>query len=379
MWRSTSILIGIVLILLTLGIVMLASTSAVQAASRYGDPLFFVKRQAVWMFLGLMVAVGAALLNYHHWRRVVIPLALFSVALLVLTVMPGVGLNVKGSSRWLRLGSFTVQPSELAKFASVMLLSWWMAYVQRRAGEFRLGMLVPIFCLAVMAGLIFVEPDFGTTLLVALVGMCVMFVGGTRIGYLVVAGTLGFAGFVVAVMQNPERMRRIIAFTDPQKYKEDEAFQLLNAIYAFVVGGGWGVGLGQSLQKQYYLPESHTDFIFAIIGEELGLIASLGVVAAYLVFFLVGVRVSFRAPDKFGKLLGFGLTLMITVQAAINIGVVTGSLPTKGLPLPFISFGGSSMVISMLMVGVLINIALHASGLMEHESTRPIKDRGQRL
>ena len=174
-------------------------------------------------------------------------------------------------------------------------------------------------------------------------------------------------------------MRRIIAFLNPEKYATNEAFQLLSAKYAFVVGGGYGVGLGQSLQKHFYLPEAHTDFIFAIIGEELGLAASLLVVVLFVALFLCGMRISFRAPEQFGKLLGFGITLMITMQAAINIGVVTGSLPTKGLALPFISFGGSSLVISLGMIGVLINIARQIGDDTEGDERRFIKDSAHRL
>lgn len=379
MWRSTSILIGIVLILLTLGVVMLASTSSVLAETRYGDPHYFVKHQVLWLALGLLVSMAAASLDYHHWRHLAVPLAIFSAILLLMAVLPGVGLTIKGSHRWLRFGSISFQPSELAKFSAVVLLAWWMALIQRRADEFRRGMLVPLLGLGVLVGLIFIEPDFGTTMLVGAVGMMIMFTGGTRVGYLLVAAFAGLSGFILAIMQNPERMRRIIAFTDPEKHARTDAYQLLNAIYAFVVGGGKGVGLGQSLQKHFYLPEAHTDFIFAIIGEEFGLAASIGVVLLYAGFFLCGIRISFRAPDKFGQLLGFGLTSMITLQALINIGVVTGSLPTKGLPLPFISFGGSSMVISLLMVGVLVNIALHGAGVVSHESSKPIKDRAHRL
>jgi cell division protein FtsW len=275
----------------------------------------------------------------------------------------------------LRFGPINVQPSELAKFATILLLSWWMGRAQRRAGEFRMGLLVPIILLGLIAGLIFIEPDFGTTLLIGCVGMVIMFVGGTRVGYLVIAAVGGGAVFLLAILQNEERMRRIFAFLNPDKYAQDEAFQLLNAIYAFVVGGGAGVGLGGSLQKQFYLPEAHTDFIFAIVGEELGLAASLGVVVLFLGFFMCGLWISLRAPDTFGRLVAFGITSMITLQAAINIGVVTGCLPTKGLPLPFISFGGTSIAITLAMVGVLVNIALQGGG----EVRGAIRDKGHDL
>lgn len=375
MWRTTSILVGIVLILVTLGVVMLASTSRVQGQTQFDDPLFFLRRQVAWLIVAVIVAVIVSTLDYHAWRVLAVPLLLLSVALLVLVLIPGIGRNVKGSSRWLWYG----QPSELAKFAVITFLAWWMARFQRYAHDLKLGLLVPLGCLGVVLGLIFVEPDFGTTLLVAMVGMTVMFVGGTRIGYLVIASAVGLSAFALAIMQNAERMRRITAFLNPDKYARDEAFQLLNAIYAFVVGGGYGVGLGQGLQKHFYLPEAHTDFIFAIIGEELGLCASLLVVVLFLGLFVCGMRISLRAPDQFGRLLGFGATLMITCQAVINIGVVTGSLPTKGLPLPFISFGGSSLVVSMALIGLLVSISYRAGAAAESEERRFIKDSAHRF
>ena len=379
MWKTTSILVGIVLVLVTLGVVMLASTSSVQGDTLFHDPNYFLKRQLIWLAIAFVAAFLTSNIDYHYWKPLAIPLTLFSVALLVMALVPGVGLTIKGSSRWLRFGPANFQPSELAKFATVVFLAWWMARVQRHALELTRGLIIPLTGLGLILGLIFIEPDFGTTMLIGVVGMALMFVGGSRASYLVVAAAVGLCGFTLAVMQNALRMRRITAFLNPEKYAKDEAFQLLNAIYAFVVGGGAGVGLGQSLQKRFYLPEAHTDFIFAILGEELGLAASLLVVVLFLGLFICGVRISFSAQDQFGKLLGFGVTLMIVLQAAINIGVVTGSLPTKGLPLPFISFGGSSLLMSLAMVGVLVNIARQSGDESEPDESRCIKDAAHRL
>ena len=378
MRKTAGILILVALALMVLGIVMLASASGIQGSVLFKDPNYFLKRQVAWMFIGLLAAWLASRWDYHYWRTFAVPLLVITVVLLLLVLIPHVGLNIKGSSRWLRLGPANFQPSELAKLSSVVLLSWWMARIQRHAGEFKLGLFFPLGFLGVILMLIFVEPDFGTTMLIAVVGMMLMFVGGTRFSYLLVAGVLGFVAIGLAIMQDTERMRRIVAFWNPEKYAQDEAFQLLNAIYAFVVGGGLGTGLNQGLQKRFYLPEAHTDFIFAIVGEELGLMASLAVVGLFLAFFLCGVRISFRAPDRFGKLLGLGITLMISVQAAINMGVVTGCLPTKGLPLPFISFGGSSLLITTMMVGILLNIARQASAAMSGKESY-IRDAAHRF
>ena len=202
----------------------------------------------------------------------------------------------------------------------------------------------------------------GATILIGATGGLMMFVAGAPFLYLVPAGALAAGGLAWMIQQNPERMARVTAFLHPEDYAQGEAFQLMNALYAFVEGGFGGAGLGGSMQKQYYLPEAHTDFIFAIIGEELGIIASLGVVLLFVVFLLCGIRISGRAADVGGRLMAFGITILVSLQAAINIGVVTGRLPTKGLPLPFISFGGTSLMVTLFMVGVLLNIAKQGAG-----------------
>jgi len=371
------LMVLMVLTLVVLGIVMLYSTSAVAGSTWKDDPAFFLKHQLIYLVLGLVLAVVVSRIDYRVWRWLALPLAALSVVLLALVFVPRIGMNVNGSTRWLRLGPANLQPSEIAKFSIVAMLAWWMARVQRRADDLILGLVAPLLFLGVILGLVFIEPDFGTTMLLCTVGMAVMFVGGTRVGYLLVAGVLGVVGFSLAIMQNAVRMRRILAFLNPEAYAQDEGYQLLNAIYAFALGGGRGVGLGQGLQKRFYLPEAHTDFIFAIVGEELGLWATILVAMLFLVFLLCGIRISLRASDKFGLLLGFGLTLMISLQAAINIGVVTGSLPTKGLPLPFISYGGSSLVMSLFMVGVYL--ARQASTGDPREPLPVVRDAARRV
>jgi cell division protein FtsW len=358
MSKSTSILAFVVLILCLGGLVMLYSASVVLGQQGYGDPYFFIKRQLVAAAVGLAFCLAAIFIHYPFWRRLVIPLSILSVVLLVMAITPELGIKVKGSSRWLRVGTVNFQPSEVAKFAVIVLMASWMSRVQHRAEELKFGLIIPGTFMALIMGLIFIEPDFGTTMLIAAVGMLMMYVGGTRPIYLVVAGVFGLCAFALAVFMDEVRYWRVMAFTNPEEFELTYAYQLMQALYAFVVGGPTGVGLGQSLQKQAYLPEAHTDYIFAIIGEEMGLIASLSVVALFVVLFICGVRISFTATDRFGKLLALGITLMLTLQAAINISVVTGSIPPKGLPLPFVSFGGSSLVVSMFMIGVLINVAL---------------------
>jgi cell division protein FtsW len=375
MRRNARVLLAVVLTLCLIGLVMLYSTGSVQAEAQQDvSPMFLVNRQAVAILIGFVILIAASRIPYGFWRVVAVPLLIAAVVLLALVWAPGIGKTVKGSSRWIEVAGARFQPSEFAKLAVVIWLAYWMERVHRTAFTFRRGLLAPLAGLGCVLLLIFAEPDFGATMLIALVGFGIMFAGGSNIIYLLASALLGGAVFVVAIMHNPNRMKRIMAFLNPEKYAEDAAFQLLNAIYAFVVGGSTGVGLGQSMQKRFYLPEAHTDFIFAIVGEEFGVVASLGVVFLFGLLLWHGIRISLRAPDHFGRLLALGLTLMLSLQAMINVAVVTGSMPTKGLPLPFISFGGSNMVISLLMIGILINIAGEAARREEGDDAPFIRD-----
>ncbi len=356
--RASAILVVVVGVLVLFGLVMLASTSGAEGERQFQNPYHFIQRQAIWLALGLIAMTVAARTDYHRWLRLAWPVLGATLVLLALVYVPGIGLNIKGSHRWLRLpGALSFQPSELAKFAAINALAFWFGMRRRGRDGFRGGILIPGLILGPLLLLILFETDFGATILIGAVGGLMMFVAGAPLLYLLPVGVLGAAGVGALILRNPERMGRILAFLDPEKYKDDEAFQLMNALYAFAVGGAGGLGLGNGLQKAYYLPEAHTDFIFAIIGEELGIGFSLGVVALYVVFMLCGLRISGRAADAGGRLLAFGITILVTLQAAINIGVVTGRLPTKGLPLPFISFGGTSLMVTLFMVGVLLNIA----------------------
>jgi len=361
MRTSATAIIAIALILVTAGIVMLASTSAVQADASFHDSAFFIKRQVVALVVGFAVSIMCMRIPYTQWRILAPVISVITIILLIMAVIPGVGITLKGSSRWLRLGPVNIQPSELAKFALIIVLSVWLSRAQRNILRFKDGLLIPVLIIGCFAGLVFIEPDFGTTMLMGLVGLSMMFLAGTRFSYLSVTAVLGFTAFSIAIMQNEVRMRRIMAFLNPEKYAENEAFQLLHAIYAFVIGGFSGVGLGDSLQKRFYLPEAHTDFIFAILGEELGIVASMTIILLFAAFFFFGLFISFKADNIFGRMMAFGITMVISLQAAINIGVVTGCLPTKGLPLPFISYGGTSLVMSLAMVGVLVNIAFRSA------------------
>jgi len=375
MRKTTSLFIAIVLILVTLGVLILASASS----AKYDDAEYFVKRQLIWLALAFCAAAVAARFDYRLYRRLAIPLAVFSVLLLVLVRIPGIGHEINGSWRWLRIGPITIQPSEIAKLAIIMLFAWWLARNQRRIDELKRGILIPFGMLACFALPLVVEPDFGTTMLVSSVAVFMMFLGGASVAPLLATGLTGLLGIVFLIFQNKERMSRILAFLDPQKYEQDKAWQLINSLRAFASGEWFGVGFGNSMQKMNYLPEAHTDFIFPIIGEELGLIAALVVVAMYLTLFILGAKVALNARDDFGRFLAFGITLMITMQALINFAVVTGCVPTKGLALPFISYGGSSLVISGVMVGIMLNVAHHGMHAPAAASRNPFKDRARKV
>jgi cell division protein FtsW len=353
---------------------MLASTSGIQAEETYGDAYIFVKRQVLWLILALVAGFFTArVIDYHHLRSFVLPLAGATLVLLALVFVPGLGLTVNGSTRWLDLRVANFQPSELAKLAAVTWVAWWMSREQRWAGSFWKGFMLPFTFPGLVCLLIILEPDFGSVLLIGLVSLVVVFLGGAQIGYISTFSALGIAAFGFAVMEDDVRRRRIMAFLNPDLYARDEAYQLLQAKYAFINGGRFGAGLGESIQKRFYLPEAHTDFIFAIIGEELGAIATVGVLLLYFVIFACGLYISYRAKELFGKLLGFGITMTITLQACMNIAVVTGCMPTKGIPLPLISFGGSSLLMTFAMIGILLNIASQSGEDKEAERSRLVK------
>ena len=374
MWKTPSALVLIVLLLLVGGFVMLTSTSSMKADRSFHDADYFVKRQFAWMVVAICLGFLLSNLDYHQWQRLALPLVLISIVLLSLVFVPGIGVKVGGSRRWIRSGPVGFQPSEMAKLTTVMALAWWMSREQGRVSRLKEGLVLPLVILGAVAGLIFIETDLGTAVLIGAVGMVIMFLGGTRPVPLAVCALVAFLMATIYVLHNPTRMGRILAFLDPEKY-EAAAYQLVQAKDAFIMGGPWGVGFGHSLQKCLYLPEAHTDFILPIIGEELGIVATLAITALFAGVLACGLVISLRAPDLFGRLLGLGLTTLLTMQAAINIGVVTGLLPTKGLPLPFISYGGASLLSSLAAVGVLLNIARHSAEEYVDVHTRIIKDR----
>jgi cell division protein FtsW len=366
-----------VVILLGLGIVLLATASTVRAQGLYADPHFFFKRQLMWLGLAAAVAFVSCRFDYHWWKKIpLLPVAFYAcvVIALVLVFCPVIGGKVKGSCRWLNLGPLRMQPSEFAKIAIVVVMSVWMDRIGWRVRQFVKGALIPAGALGVFAALLAVEPDFGATMVVIVLGGSLMFVTGSRIWHLLVIACAGLPPLILLIATNANRMERIRAWLQGSDSDSSAAYHLQQAILAFKNGGPWGVGFNQSIQKYNYLPEAHTDFIFAIGGEEFGFLFSIGVLLAFAVLLVCGILISIRAPDRLGRLLAFGMTLLLVFQAAFNIGMVTGCLPTKGLALPFISYGGTNLITALFAVGTLINVGLHIDVFDERLHTQVVRN-----
>jgi cell division protein FtsW len=360
--KSAYILFLAVLGLLVIGIVMLFSTSAF-ARDSHGDVYFFIKRQAVWFGVGLVVCIVAALVDYHIWRRTWWLWFALALVALALCYVPHIGMRLNGSRRWIGWGHFTFQPSELAKLATILFLAAWFARYEKPSANVIFGFILPLAIIAVPAALVLCEVDLGTTALIGTTAFVIMFVAGANPLWL---GGLAFAGLgalLIVATRISERMGRLSAFLHPENYKDDAGLQQMQALIAWGSGGMEGLGLGNGRQKMLYLPYAHTDFIFPIIGEELGLRASLLVVFLFVIIIVCGIMIALHAKDRFGLLLGCGIVSLVALQAAVNIGVTTSLLPNKGLPLPFISYGGSNLVACMFGVGLLLNI--YRQGILE--------------
>ena len=360
--KSAYILFLAVLGLLVIGIVMLFSTSA-YARDSHGDVYFFIKRQAIWIGIGLVACIFAALVNYQFWQKTWWLWFAVALAALALCYIPHIGMRINGSRRWVGYGSITFQPSEFAKIATIIFLAAWFARREKTDGNVFSGLILPLIIISVPAALVLGEVDLGTTAFIAATAFVVMFVAGTNPLWL---GGLGFAalgGLILVATRISERMGRLSAFLHPQNYKDDAGLQQMQALIAWVSGGMDRLGLGNGRLKMLYLPYAHTDFIFPIIGEELGLRFSLLVVFLFVVIIVCGIMIALHARDRFGLLLGCGIVSLLALQAAVNIGVTTSLLPNKGLPLPFISYGGSNLVACMFGVGVLVNI--YRQGILE--------------
>jgi len=353
--KSIYFLIIAIATLVTIGSIMLFSTGAFAKESLKYGPDYFLKRQIVWLIVGFITCIIAANIDYHFWQRTWWVWLTVAAILLTLCYIPPIGMRVNGSARWLRTGFSTLQPSEFAKLAVVIALAWWFSRKETNMRGFLDGFVYPLAGTSILLALIVFEVDMGTTTLIGGATLAVMFVAGTRLRYLIGMALLGLGGLLFGLTKMPERMGRVLAFLYPEKYPAD-FHQQFQGLIAFGSGGIEGLGLGNGRQKMAYLPYAHTDFILPMIGEELGLRCTLLIVFCYLVVVICGAVIAMQSRDRFGMLLGFGIVVILGLQAAMNIGVTTALLPNKGLPLPFISYGGSNLALCTLSIGILINI-----------------------
>jgi cell division protein FtsW len=343
--------------LLALGTLMVLNTTYFLGQEKTGDAFHFFKLHLVHIAAGVAVLVALSQFSLAGLRRLVVPLMIVSVVLLVLIWIPGLGVVRGGARRWVRLGPVLAEPSELVKFAVVFFLADFLAKRQDLMATFKHGPLAAFLIVGPIAMLVLKQPDFGTTVMLALILFVMLFAAGARGKHLGVAGGLALGVLVLQAVAKPYRVRRLTAFLDPWQTARGAGFQLTQSLIALGEGGGWGTGLGAGRQKMFYLPQAHTDFVFAVVVEEFGMIGALGVFALFCTILFRGMRIAHEEPDPFASLLAVGLTAMISLQALVNMAVVIGLVPTKGLPLPFLSYGGTSMVMAMAALGALLALS----------------------
>ncbi len=353
--RIDPLIVGITLALSLGGLVMVFSASGVMAENKFTNATYYLQRQIVWMLLGFGVLLVGSFIDYGQWKRWVLMIVVGCVAGLLLVL--GVGPQINGARRWLTFGFFSLQPTEMAKLGVVVYLAAFLSKPNRRVTDWQRGFLPPVAVVGMICGLIVVEPDLGSTVVIGLVFVGMMYLAGARVRHLAYLVIPMIVGLLSLIWMSPERWERMTTFLNPFEYREGAGYQLVQSILALENGGLFGVGLGQGKQKLLYLPEGHTDFVLALVGEELGLIGTAGLLALFAILVCKGFRVAALAPDIFGRYLALGITMLLGIQALINAGVVSGMLPTKGLTLPLVSYGGSSLLATMLAIGILLSIA----------------------
>jgi cell division protein FtsW len=355
--RIDPLIVGITLALSLGGLVMVFSASGVMAENKFTNATYYLQRQIVWMVLGFLVLLMGSVIDYRQWKQW-IPLVVGGCVVGLLLVL-AVGPQINGARRWLALGFFSIQPTEVAKLAVVLYLAAFLSNPQRRVTDWQRGFLPPVAMVGIMCGLIVVEPDLGSTVVIGLVFVGMMYLAGARLSHLAYLGLPMIGGVCALIWMSPERWERMTTFLNPFEDRQGAGYQLVQSILALENGGLFGVGLGQGKQKLMFLPEGHTDFVLALVGEELGLIGTCGLLALFAILVCKGFRVAALAPDLFGRFLALGITMLLGIQALINAGVVSGLLPTKGLTLPLVSYGGSSLLVTMLALGILLSVARH--------------------
>jgi cell division protein FtsW len=357
--RPDIILLIVTLILVTVGTVMIYSSSSIMAVDRFKDGLHFLKKQMLFVLIGLGTMILMTKISYEELRKFAYPGVLISLLMLALVLIPKVGIRVGGASRWLNVGFFSFQVSELAKIAIVLFLAHFLTRKAGHLKELMRGVVIPLSITMLMVGLIVIEPDFGAAVIITIIMMLMLYLSGSRITYLAgLMATLIPVGLFLLFYKS-YRVERLMTFMDPWKDPLHSGFQIIQSLISFGSGGIGGVGVGDGMQKLFYLPEPHTDFILSVIAEESGFIGVAIIIFLFVVFVIRGFLISLKAPDTFSTLLASGLTMIIALEAFINIAGVMGLIPLKGLALPFLSYGGTSLIISLMIVGILLNISAH--------------------
>ncbi len=347
----------ITIALIGLGLLMIYSASAITANEYTGDSYYFLKRQICWIILGLIGLFGAWRLNYHWLQNKSFLLVIAGLFLLSLTLVPGLGQEIGGATRWVKIGFLSFQPSELLKIVFVIFLTDFIVRRKNDLQDFFKGFIPSLILLLIVSIILLKQPHLGMIILLGMVTVSILFVGGARIQHLIYLILVALPTIYVLVLIAPYRFRRLVAFLNPWADPEHTGYHIIQSLIALGSGGLCGVGLGESRLKLFYLPQSSTDFIFAVIGEEGGFLLAVVVILLFLGFAYAGCKISLSAKDSYGSLLAFGITMLIIMQSLLNIGVVTAVVPTTGMPLPFISFGGSALLLNMIGVGIILNVA----------------------
>lgn len=347
-----------VLFLVCLGLVMVYSASSAVALKRYGTDLYFLKKQIFFAGLGLMAMLVVARIPYRIWKIFVYPGLAVSIALLILVYI--IGHEAGNATRWLRFGPFSFQPVEMARLALIMYLAYSLSKKGDNIKNFAVGTVPHVVVTVVLCGLVVMQPDFGSTVIMLAIMAVMLFVAGVPVYHLLLVGLPALLAGTLIMLKESYRVKRLMSFLDPWQYESDMGYQIIHSLMAFGTGGVSGTGFGASFQKLFYLPEAHTDFIFAVLGEELGLVGVLIVITVYFWVVFRGLSISRKAPDTFGSLLAAGIAFSMGLQICLNLGVVMGLLPTKGLALPFLSYGGSSLIFNMAACGLLLNISRYS-------------------
>lgn len=354
------ILIIVTLSLLTVGLIMVYSASAIWATYKFEDSFYFAKRQLLFACVGVIAMFFIMNVDYWTWRTWAKILIIICFIMLLAVLVPGIGMARNGSRSWIGVGAFSVQPSEFMKLAMIAFLAKFLSERQKLITSFKKGMLPSLGLVFLAFGLIMLQPDLGTG--TVMVGTCIVmiFISGARISHFVGLGLIGVVGFIGLILSAPYRIKRITSFLDPWEDPLGSGFQMIQSFYAIGPGGLFGLGLGQSRQKFFYLPEPQTDFIFAILSEELGFIGGSLVILLFALMLWRGIRIALGAPDLYGSLVAVGIIAMVAIQVMINIGVVTGLMPVTGITLPLLSYGGSSLTLMLMAIGVLLNISRYS-------------------